>query len=236
MSLSTDQIRERRDDILRRIARAAEQRGRDPAGVLLLAVTKSHPADLVRKAAAAGLTHFGENRVAEASAKIQALGEEFSGLDWRLIGPLQTNKAKAALQYFSAVESLDRQRLAEKLNSLAAAQERQLPVLLELNLGGEASKSGAPPEAAGDLAAAVLDLPRLDLRGLMAVPPQRKDPEEARPDFRRLVEIRDRLQDRFGRAFPEISMGMSHDFEIAVEEGSTEVRLGTVLFGSREPA
>jgi len=236
VSLSTDQIAERRDDILRRIARAAARSGRDPSGVLLLAVTKSHPVELVRNAAAAGLTHFGENRVAEAGAKIEALGEEFKRLIWRLIGPLQTNKARAALQYFSAVESLDRQRLAEKLNSLAAAQERQLPVLLELNLGGEASKSGAPPEAAVDLAAAVLDLPRLDLRGLMAVPPQRKDPEEARPDFRRLVEVRDRLQDRFGRAFPEISMGMSHDFEIAVEEGSTEVRLGTVLFGPREPA
>jgi pyridoxal phosphate enzyme (YggS family) len=236
VSLSTDQIAQRRDDILRRIARAAERRGRDPAGILLLAVTKSHPADLVRKAAAAGLTHFGENRVAEAGAKIEALGEEFDGLIWRLIGPLQTNKAKPALQYFSAVESLDRQRLAVKLNSLLAAQETRLPVLLELNLAGEASKSGAPPEAAVDLAAAVFDLPRLDLRGVMAVPPQREDPEETRPDFRRLVEIRDRLQDRFGRAFPEISMGMSQDFEIAVEEGSTEVRLGTVLFGSREPA
>jgi pyridoxal phosphate enzyme (YggS family) len=236
VSLSTDQIAERRDDILRRIARAAQRRGRDPAGVLLLAVTKSHPADVVRKAAAAGLTHFGENRVAEAGAKIEALGEESESLIWRLVGPLQTNKAKPALQYFSAVESLDRQRLAVKLNSLLAAQERRLPVLIELNLGGEASKSGAPPEAAADLAAAVLDLPRLDLRGLMAVPPQRKDPEEARTDFRRLVEIRDRLQDRFGRAFPEVSMGMSQDFEVAVEEGSTEVRLGTVLFGSRGPA
>jgi PLP dependent protein len=236
VSLSTDQIAERRDDILRRIARAAQRRGRDPSSVLLLAVTKSHPADLVRKAAAAGLTHFGENRVTEAVAKIEALGEEFESLVWRLIGPLQTNKAKPALQYFSAVESLDRQRLAVKLNSLLATEERRLPVLLELNLGAEASKSGAPPEAAEDLAAAVLGFPRLDLRGLMAVPPQRKDPEEARPDFRRLVEIRDRLQDRFGRAFPEVSMGMSHDFEVAVEEGSTEVRLGTVLFGSREPA
>ncbi|HTD51382.1 MAG TPA: YggS family pyridoxal phosphate-dependent enzyme [Thermoanaerobaculia bacterium] len=236
MTLSIDEIAERRDDILRRIARAAERRGRDPAGVLLLAVTKSHPADLVRKAAAAGLTHFGENRVAEAGAKIETLGEKFKTLIWRLIGPLQTNKAKHALQYFSVVESLDRQRLAEKLNSLLAPQERRLPVLLELNVGAEESKSGAPPEAAIDLAAAVLEFPRLELRGLMAVPPQRKDPEEARPDFRRLVEIRDRLQDRFGRAFPEVSMGMSQDFEVAVEEGSTEVRLGTVLFGSREPA
>jgi pyridoxal phosphate enzyme (YggS family) len=236
VSLSTEQIRERRDDILRRIARSAERRGKDPSGVLLLAVTKSHPADLVRKGAAAGLTHFGENRVAEASAKIEALGKEFDSLIWRLIGPLQTNKVKPALQCFSAVESLDRQRLAVKLNSLLAGQERRLPVLIEINLAGEASKSGTPPEAAADLAAAVLDFPRLDLRGLMAVPPLREDPEEARPDFRRLVEIRDRLQDRFGRAFPEISMGMSHDFEVAVEEGSTEVRLGTVLFGSREPA
>jgi PLP dependent protein len=236
VSISTEQIAERREDILRRIARSAERRGKDPSGVLLLAVTKSHPADLVRKAAAAGLTHFGENRVAEASAKIEALGKEFDSLIWRLIGPLQTNKVKPALQCFSAVESLDRQRLAVKLNSLLAGQERRLPVLIEINLAGEASKSGTPPEAAADLAAAVLEFPRLDLRGLMAVPPLREDPEEARPDFRRLVEIRDRLQDRFGRTLPEVSMGMSHDFEVAVEEGSTEVRLGTVLFGSREPA
>jgi len=233
--LSTDQIRQRRDEILRRIARAAQRRGRDSGDVLLLAVTKSHPAELVRNAARAGLIHFGENRVAEAAAKIEVVAGEFPTLTWRLIGPLQTNKVKAALQYFSAVESLDRQRLAARLDSLLAAEGRLLPVLLEFNLGAEATKSGAPPETAEDFAAGVLALPRLDVRGVMAVPPVREDPEDARPDFRRLVDIRDRLQDRFGRAFPEISMGMSHDFEVAVEEGATEVRLGTVLFGPREP-
>ncbi len=236
MSLSTEEIRKRRDDILGRIARAAESRERDPAGILLLAVTKSHSVDLVRRAAEAGLRHFGENRVAEGTRKIERLREEIPEADWRLIGPLQTNKAKPALQYFSAVESLDRQRLAQRLETLLAPADRRYTVLLEFNLGGEASKSGASAENAEEFAAGVLALPHLDVRGVMTVPPFTEDPEEARPYFRRLVEIRDRLTDRFGHAFPEVSMGMSHDFEVAVQEGSTEVRIGTALFGPREAA
>ena len=236
MTLSTEEIRERRDHILGRIARAAESRGRDPAGVVLLAVTKSHPAELVRRAAAAGLRLFGENRVAEGVGKIEQLREELSGADWRLIGPLQTNKAKAALQYFSAVESMDRQRLAQRLETLLLPEDRRYPVLLEFNLGGEESKSGASPENAGEFAAGVLAMEHLDVRGVMTVPPFTEDPEGARPYFRRLVEIRDSLSDRFGRPFPEVSMGMTHDFEVAVEEGATEVRVGTALFGPREPA
>jgi pyridoxal phosphate enzyme (YggS family) len=134
------------------------------------------------------------------------------------------------------IESLDRERLATRLEGLLAAEDRQFPVLIEVNVGGEETKSGAPPEQAETLAAAALALPHLDVRGLMEVPPFTPDPEGARQYFQRLKEIRDRLADRFGRPFPELSMGMSHDFEVAVEEGSTEVRIGTEIFGERSGA
>ena len=234
MTLSVDEIAARRGKIFARIERAAERRGRDARSITLLAVTKSHPPDIVRLAARAGLTHFGENRVAEGAAKIEAIRGEFPQLVWKLIGPLQTNKAKPALQYFSVVESLDRERLATRLESLLAPEGRSFPVLMELNLGGESTKSGVSAENALALAEAILTQPHLDLRGLMSVPPFVEDPETARPYFRQLVGVRDRLADRFGRELPVISMGMSHDFEVAVEEGATEVRIGTELFGPRE--
>jgi len=234
--LTAAAIEKRRDRILKQIARAAQRAGRDPERIALLAVTKGHPVELVREAARAGLPLFGENRVAEGARKIEALAPEFPGLTWRLIGPLQSNKAKGALQYFSAVESLDRERLAARLEELLAAEDRVLPVLLEVNLADEATKSGVLPEEAGKLAQFCLDLLHIDVRGLMTVPPFAADPEEARPHFRRLREIRDDLAQRFGRPLPELSMGMSHDFEVAVEEGATEVRIGTALFGPREAA
>jgi pyridoxal phosphate enzyme (YggS family) len=234
--VSTAEIADRRARVLERIARAAGRSGRDAGQIALLAVTKTHPVEVVRRAALAGLTLFGENRVAEGVAKIGALAGEFPNLEWRLIGPLQTNKAKPALQYFSVIESLDRERLATRLEGLLAAEDRRFPVLLEVNLAAEETKSGARPGEAEALAAAALALPHLDVRGLMAVPPYTEDPAEERPYFKRLKEIRDRLADRFGRPFPELSMGMSHDFEVAVEEGSTEVRVGTALFGPRSSA
>ncbi len=235
-ALSAEEIGERRVGILARIARAAERAGRDPAEIALLGVTKTHSAELVRNAARAGIRLFGENRVAEGVAKIEAVGKEIPDLTWKLIGPLQTNKAKAALQYFASVETLDRERLASRLEALLQTEGRRLPVLLELNLGAEATKSGASPEAAEQLAAAALACEHLEVCGLMAVPPFAANPEQARHFFGQLRDIRDRLSDRFARPFPELSMGMSHDFEVAVEEGSTEVRIGTALFGPREPA
>lgn len=234
--VSPSLIASRREEILARIARAAERARRDPSEVAILAVTKTHPADVVRAAVAAGLSRFGENRVAEGAGKIEALRGEFPHLEWRLIGPLQSNKARPALQWFSIVETLDRERLAVRLAGLLAPGAPPYPVLLEVNVGGEASKSGAAPRTVEALAAAALSTGRLDVRGLMAVPPLAEDPESARPHFRALSELRDRLSDRFGRAFPELSIGMSHDFEVAVEEGSTEVRIGTALFGPREAA
>lgn len=230
---SGDELVRRRDEILSRIAEAAQRRGREPGDVALLAVTKGHPAELVVRAAAAGFTLFGENRVAEGAGKIGVVRDRFPGLVWRLIGPLQTNKAKAALQYFSAIESLDRERLAARLETLLAAEGRRLPVLLEVNVGREATKSGAAPEDAEALARAALACPHLDVRGVMAVPPYDDDAERSRPYFREVRGIRDRLRERLGLALPELSIGMSHDFEVAVEEGSTEVRIGTALFGPR---
>ena len=233
-----EEIAPRRARILEAIADAAAKARRRPGDVTLMAVTKGHDAETVRNAARAGLVLFGENRVQEGSAKISALGAEFSGLTWHLIGPLQTNKAKTALQWFSAVESLDRERLAVRLESLLAEEGagRRLPVLLEINIGGEASKSGAPPEEAPRLLEAVLACPHLEPRGVMAVPPFDENPAKSRPYFRRLVAIREDLSRRFGLPLPEISMGMSHDYAVAVEEGATEVRVGTALFGPRDAA
>jgi pyridoxal phosphate enzyme (YggS family) len=234
VSISADEIAARKENVLVRIRRAAERRGRDARSVTLLAVTKTHPPDVVRQAARAGITHFGENRVPEGADKIEAVRGEFPELIWHLIGPLQTNKAKPALQYFSIVESLDRERLATRLEGLLAPDGRSFPVLMELNLGDEATKSGVTAENASALAQSILAQTHLDLRGVMSVPPFTEDPEQARPYFRQLVEIRDRLAGQCGRPLPVISMGMSHDFEIAVEEGATQVRIGTELFGPRE--
>jgi PLP dependent protein len=202
----------------------------------LMAVTKGHSAETVSNAVLAGLRLLGENRVQEGVAKVTALRGRFPGLAWRLIGPLQTNKAKTALQYFEVLESLDRERLAARLETLLAEEGRTWPVLLEINLANEPSKSGALPEAATRLyEAALSNCPHLDVRGLMAVPPFDEDPEKSRPYFQQLAQLRDRLVDRFARALPELSMGMSHDFAVAVEEGATEVRVGTALFGPRGP-
>jgi hypothetical protein len=201
-----------------------------------MAVTKTQPAEMVARAARAGITLFGENRVQEGVAKIQALAGQFPALEWRLIGPLQTNKAKTALQWFRSVETLDRERLAVRLEALLSEQDRSLPVLLEVNAGREASKSGVLPADAERLGEAVLACKHLEIRGLMAVPPFDSDPEKSRPYFAAMRDLRDRLSSRLGLAMPELSLGMSHDFAVAVEEGSTEVRIGTALFGPRGAA
>jgi len=229
-----EDIARRRADVLAAIAQAARKALRRPEDVALMAVSKTQPAEIVARAARAGITLFGENRVQEGAAKVEALSGEFPNLEWRLIGPLQTNKARTALQWFHAVESLDRERLAARLEALLSERGQPLPVLLEINVGREASKSGALPEDAERLGAAALACPHLEVRGLMAVPPFDPDPEKARPHFAAVRELRDRLAARLGTPLPELSLGMSHDFAVAVEEGSTEVRIGTALFGPRE--
>ena len=232
----SDPIARRRAEILETIATAARRTGRKPGDVALMAVTKTLSAEVVARAARAGITLFGENRVQEGVAKIQALEGEFPTLEWRLIGPLQTNKAKTALQWFRSVETLDRERLAARLEALLSEQDRSLPVLLEVNVGGEASKSGVLPADAERLGEAVVACKHLEIRGLMAVPPFDSDPEKSRPYFVAMRELRDRLSSRLGLAMPELSLGMSHDYVVAVEEGSTEVRIGTALFGPRGAA
>jgi pyridoxal phosphate enzyme (YggS family) len=227
------EIARRHAEILDSISRAAHSRGREASGVALMAVTKGHSGETVANAARAGLTLFGENRVQEGAAKIQAVRADFPRLSWRLIGPLQTNKAKTALQYFHVIESLDRERLAVRLESLLAAEGRVVPVLIEVNVANEPSKSGVAPVDAARLYETALTCPHLEVRGLMSVPPYDDDPEKSRPYFRELSRLRDRLSERFARPLPELSMGMSHDYPIAVEEGATEIRLGTALFGPR---
>ena len=212
------------------VRQAAEGAGRDPASVRLLAVSKKVPAERLRVLWGMGHRLFGENRVQEARAKIPEMP---SGGEWHFIGGLQTNKAKEAVEWFDVVESVDRLELAQELQKRAEAAGKNLRVLVEVNVGGEAAKHGAKPEEAENLLAALSGMSRLEVRGLMAIPPFREDPAEARPFFRRLREIRDRLEQSLGAGLPELSMGMSHDFAVAIAEGATLVRLGTALFGAR---
>ena len=215
-----------------RIARAAERARRSPEEVTLVAVSKTFPAAAIREGYAAGLRHFGENRVQEWEAKHAQVAD----LDatWHLVGHLQSNKTRRAARLFHAVDSLDSVSIAGKLNDAAAdAGGSRLEVLLEARLSPEETKTGVSEAELPQLADAVLALPHLDLRGLMTIPPFFDDPEKARPYFRKLRKLRDELGDRLGRALTELSMGMSHDFEVAIEEGATQIRLGTALFGER---
>jgi len=201
-----------------------------------MAVSKTHPADRIREAYAAGVRVFGENRVQEFSGKVSAL-EDLAGAEWHMIGHLQTNKAGKAAELFSAVDSVDSVKLAEKLDLAARAQGKKLSVLIEINVGGEAAKTGLAP-ASRELEDLLLAAPRfeaLEFRGLMTVPPFTDDPSGARPYFRKLRELRDAITARKlpGLRVDILSMGMSHDFEVAIEEGSTCVRVGTGIFGER---
>lgn len=217
-----------------RIAAACARVGRDPAGVQIVAASKTQPAAAIAEAIAAGVNIVGENRVQEAAVKRPLVG---GGPPWHLIGPLQRNKAKAALELFDAIETVDRAELADRLELLLAPSGRVVPVYLEVNVGGEAQKSGVMPAAATALAEHVASrCPHLALRGLMAVPPWHPDPERSRPHFAALRELAARVEARAGHARLQLSMGMSEDFEIAVEEGATAVRLGRVLFGERVTA
>jgi len=219
------------------VAVAAKRAERLRDEIVLMAVTKTHPAERIREAYEAGLRLFGENRVQEFAGKAAALAD-LSGADWHMIGHLQSNKAGKAVELFSAVDSVDSVKLAEKLNASAQSLGKKLPVLIEVNIGGEDAKSGV---AAGspEIEALLEAAPRfesLSFRGLMTVPPFTDDPEGARPYFRTLRLLRDTIA---ARKLPSIgmdilSMGMSHDFGVAIEEGSTCVRVGTAIFGERQ--
>jgi hypothetical protein len=220
------------EHVRERIARAAERAGRYEDDISLIAVSKTFSADAIRAAYDAGLRAFGENRVQEFESKQAKLGD-LTDVTWHLIGHLQSNKARRAVHLFHRVDSVDSLVLAQKLDSAAVAEAKQVPVLIEVHLGGEATKSGV---AEGDLPALVggiEKLQNLELRGLMTIPPYCDDPEAARPYFRKLREMRGDLSRRLGRTLPALSMGMSHDFEVAIAEGATEIRIGTALFGER---
>jgi PLP dependent protein len=223
------QIAQNLEEVRRRMAAAARRAGRDPAAVLLVAVSKTVPVDLISEAVAAGQRLFGENYLQEARGKIEALTEATS---WHFIGHLQSNKAKAAVELFELIHGVDRLKLARALDAAAASLETRQQILMQVNLAGEASKSGTSPEAAPELLRQISELPHLRVMGLMTMPPF-LDPEAVRPYFRALRELRDRLQDLAGNPLPELSMGMSGDFEVATEEGATLVRVGTAIFGSR---
>jgi pyridoxal phosphate enzyme (YggS family) len=222
-----------------RIASAARRAGRTLDDITLMAVSKTHPPERIREAYNAGQRLFGENRVQEFSGKSEDLAD-LRDAEWHLIGHLQTNKAAKAAELFRAVDSIDSLKLAEKLDAAARALGKKLEVLIEVNVGGESAKSGIAPDspALDQLLIAAPRLEALAFRGLMTVPPFTNDPQEARPYFLKLRELRDRIAARKlpAVAMDELSMGMSHDFEIAIEEGSTCVRVGTAIFGKRPKA
>ena len=216
-----------------RIRAAAERVGRDPNSVRLVAVSKRQPLEAIREAMAAGQVVFGENYLQEAEAKIAALGQ---GVVWHCIGHLQSNKTRVAAEIFDCIETLDRLKLAKGLENRLAELGKTMPVLVQVNVGGEMQKAGIAPEEAGQLCRELQQFPHLILQGLMTMPPFVDDPEESRGCFRRLRLLGEELaaQGLLGRqGVVELSMGMSGDFEVAIEEGATLVRVGTALFGER---
>lgn len=227
------QLAENIAQVRERIAAACRRSGRRPEEVRLVAVSKTVSAERVRQAYEAGLHDLGENRVQETESKRAALSD--LAVTWHLIGHLQTNKARLARQLFHWVESVDSLRVAEKLDEAAAGSGDRLAVLLQVNLGQEATKFGAGEEELVSLAEQLGRLPTLELRGLMVIPPLFENPEQARPFFRRLRELAAAIASRNlpGVSMQDLSMGMSHDFEVAIEEGATIVRVGTAIFGPR---
>jgi pyridoxal phosphate enzyme (YggS family) len=223
----------RLSDLRQEIEQVCRHCGRDPASVEILPVTKTHPAEVVRWAAEAGLTGVGENRVQEAQTKKADSGSCSTKLRWELIGHLQSNKIKSALQVFDRIQSVDSESLAAKLNRACAEACRVLPILLEFNTGNDPAKYGFRREEAPAVLKKIQSWPNLRVEGFMTLAPYTDDETILRPCFRALREIRQQAEDMYGHSFPVLSMGMSGDWRVAVEEGSTLIRPGTLLFGSR---
>jgi pyridoxal phosphate enzyme (YggS family) len=228
--MEQDGIAERWRHVRERVAAACARSGRDPAGVGVVAVAKTFGPEAVREAAGAGIRVIGENRVQEARAKIP---ECPGGLEWHFIGHLQRNKAVQAVPLFQMIHAVDSIRLLETLDAVCAEAGRCMPVCLEINVSGESSKFGMAPADGPAALRRCESLMHVDVRGLMTIPPFNPDREAARPYFRALRELRDRWRDETGFALADLSMGMSDDYEVAVEEGATWVRIGTFLFGGR---
>jgi pyridoxal phosphate enzyme (YggS family) len=222
--------------LFKRMSHAAMRAGRKPEEVKLVAVTKTVGIEAIKQALDIGLRIFGENKVQEAKEKIEALVTQApSATEWHLIGHLQRNKAKQSVRLFNLIHSLDSEGLADELDREARKIGKVQRVLIQVKLSEEETKSGAPEKGLPQLAEKVAGLKNLRLEGLMAIPPFFDDPERARPYFRRLRELRDELEKK-GISLPELSMGMSDDFEVAIEEGATLVRIGTAIFGERRTA
>ena len=221
------------EKVQQRIRAACERAGRDPLSVTLLAVTKSQPPEVVSTAARLGQIFFGENKVQEARAKIPLCP---GNLRWHFIGHLQSNKCRDAVELFEMIQSVDSLSLAREISKRGESAARTVPAMLEVNVAGEASKFGYAPEKLLAELPALNALPRLEIQGLMTVPPWTAEPEKARPHFRRLRELKVEGERILGASLPHLSMGMSGDFEIAIEEGATIVRIGMALFGPRAKA
>ncbi len=234
MSIAQNLIAENLERVRAELAAACGRAGRQPGAVRLMAVSKTHPAAAILEAYAAGQRLFGENRVQEMQAKAPALGG-IQDLELHLIGPLQNNKTGKAAELFQAVDTLDSTKTAARLNAAAESLGRVLPVLIEVKLSPEETKHGLAPEELPALLQAIAAMPHLRAAGLMTVPPMGEEAESARPAFRRLRELRDEHAVLYP-TLTELSMGMSGDFAVAVEEGSTTVRVGTAIFGQRENA
>jgi len=228
-------VRERIEQVRRRIAEAAGRSGRDPNDVQLVAVTKSVAVSQIREALDAGLKVFGENRIQEAKGKVALLSSP--SIQWHLVGTLQTNKSKLAVELFDLIHSLDSVKLAACMDRHGAALRKQVRALIEVNLGGESDKSGLHESELLPLLQACRAYAHLTIEGLMAIPPFHRNPQDVRPYFRRLRLLRDRAADTHpDYRLRHLSMGMSNDFEVAVEEGATLVRIGTAIFGNRVEA
>jgi pyridoxal phosphate enzyme (YggS family) len=221
------------ETVRQRIRAACERAGRNPDSVTLLAVSKTHPPETIKAAADCGQIFFGENKVQEARAKIPLCPGK---LRWHFIGHLQSNKCRDAVELFEMIQSVDSLSLAQEINKRAEQAAKRMPVLMEVNVAGEASKFGYQPERLLAELKEINALPRVEIHGLMTVPPWSPEAEESRPHFRRLRELKQRAEQVLGVPLPHLSMGMSGDFEIAIEEGATIVRVGTALFGPRAKA
>ena len=221
------------NSVQQRIAAACARVDRPPSEVTLLAVTKGHPPEAVKDAVDAGLVFFGENKVQEAKGKIPLSPGRAR---WHMIGHLQSNKCRDAVHLFEMIQSVDSLHLAEEINKCCDKQAKTMPILLEVNVAGESSKFGYKPEQLLSDLEQINKLPKLEIHGLMTVPPYTTDTEKVRPYFRRLRELKQQCEQIIGAPLPHLSMGMSGDFEVAIEEGATIVRLGTILFGPRSYA
>ena len=228
--MKPDTMEQRVAGIRQRMQDACKRVGRDPETVRLVAVSKTYGPERVTEAAGLGLTVFGENRVREAGQKIPGCP---SHIEWHLVGHLQTNKVKDAVRLFSMVHSVDSQRLITALNSACEEAGVSIGVLLQVNVAGDSAKYGFKPEEAQEAAALCGDMHRLDLAGLMTMPPLTRDPEETRGFFKGTRQLKEELEGSLGFALPELSMGMTNDFEVAVEEGATLIRVGRAIFGER---